>query len=331
MKKKLLSVCLALALAFSLLPAAAFAAEEPTTGETTTQDPTGTEGTTPTTPGGGDSTQGTPTSPQDPNEDESDLPQGPSESSVAECNGQYYDRLMDAIPGSGKVTLLQDVSGESIQIPSGSSVTIDLAGHDLVCTGMDLLTISGDLTIQDSTGDDPKVSGMIRVLAGASLNISAGSYSGGLDVAIASGTCKISGGRFPDNYLLENYLASGYVRIQDGRETSSYPLTVVRASTSGTLITGVKWSVSGGTLTFSGKGAIPDYGSHLYTPWIWLGDRITNVVLQDGITKIGVRSLAFLGDWFGGTSLTIPASVTAISDLSLAFSTLSTIDRKSVV
>lgn len=326
MKRKLISAFLALALAFSVMPAAALADE--TSGDTgTSSEATTPLGTARSTPGSDPGTEGeggtTPT------------PQVPTESSVAVYDGTYYDKLQSAIDAieastspSGTVTLLKDVSGESLQIHPGADVTIDLAGCDLLCTAQ-LFSVMGTLTITDPTGSAAEVTGLIDVTSGATLNISAGSYSGGLTVEPGTGRCNISGGRFAASYSsgsnsLENDLASGYVLIEDGKD-DRYPLAVVEAANSGTLISGVNWAVNDGTLTFSGDGAIYDYSSQILTPWAELRyGGITAVVLQEGITRIGDRSLASIGDW-GSKTLTIPASVTEIGTFGLAFGSLTTL------
>lgn len=63
------------------------------------------------------------------------------------------------------------------------------------------------------------------------------------------------------------------------------------AAESGSCGDGVTWSLSGGTLTFSGDGAMYDYGELNKAPWMEYADSIRCVVIGDGVTKIG--SFAF--------------------------------------
>ena len=84
-----------------------------------------------------------------------------------------------------------------------------------------------------------------------------------------------------------------------------------------------------GTLTISGKGDMPDF---VRAPWYNEREKITNVVIKDGVTSIGSKafldcdflasvtipdSVTTIGDWafnrcIGLTSVTIPDSVTSI-------------------
>lgn len=112
-------------------------------------------------------------------------------------------------------------------------------------------------------------------------------------------------------------------------------------ATSGTCGANARWSLSNGTLTISGTGAMADYsvdigeGFLLYTPWGKDVERIKEVIIGDGITSIGdfafascanlikvtipqnIKSIgkgAFLD--CGLKNITIPDSVTAIGETS---------------
>ena len=83
-----------------------------------------------------------------------------------------------------------------------------------------------------------------------------------------------------------------------------------------TICAEITWSLSDdGTLTISGTD-MPDYKYNIedgsYTaPWYTQRDKIKNVVIKNGVTKIGY--MAFFG-CSGLTSVTIPASVTSIGE-----------------
>ncbi|MBQ7523415.1 MAG: leucine-rich repeat protein, partial [Oscillospiraceae bacterium] len=73
------------------------------------------------------------------------------------------------------------------------------------------------------------------------------------------------------------------------------------------------WTVNTqtGTLTIAGTGAMADYSAKTDVPWYGYVDKITMVVVADGITAIGNR--AFF-DCANLTDVTIPASVTVLGD-----------------
>ncbi|MDR1348496.1 MAG: leucine-rich repeat protein, partial [Prevotellaceae bacterium] len=73
------------------------------------------------------------------------------------------------------------------------------------------------------------------------------------------------------------------------------------------------WSLSSdGTLTISGRGAMPDYTTLDAVPWFAYMSSITAVVIAEGVTHIG--DWAFGGHYDNITSVTIPASVGTIGE-----------------
>lgn len=78
-----------------------------------------------------------------------------------------------------------------------------------------------------------------------------------------------------------------------------------------TLDGGLAWNLTkAGTLTISGSGAMPDFGSAGEQPWNGYSSQIRNVILEDGVTHIG--SCAFSN--CGVFSAEISSSVTTIGD-----------------
>ncbi|MCI9004820.1 MAG: leucine-rich repeat protein, partial [Lachnospiraceae bacterium] len=79
----------------------------------------------------------------------------------------------------------------------------------------------------------------------------------------------------------------------------------------GTLAGGLRWNLTkAGTLTISGKGAMPDFASTEEQPWNDKSSQIRKIILENGVTNIG--SCAF---WNCGVlSAEIPSSVTSIGN-----------------
>jgi len=69
------------------------------------------------------------------------------------------------------------------------------------------------------------------------------------------------------------------------------------------------WEISGITLTISGSGTIPDYGTTSTTRPPWYGASFTAINIGSGVTVIGNNAFR---DCIGLTSVTIPANVTTI-------------------
>ena len=74
---------------------------------------------------------------------------------VAKVGEAEYETLDEAIAAGGEIRLVADATVEWLQIGSGVTVTLDLAGHALAGTRSDRATIfvnGGSLTIDDSVG-----------------------------------------------------------------------------------------------------------------------------------------------------------------------------------
>jgi hypothetical protein len=83
----------------------------------------------------------------------------------------------------------------------------------------------------------------------------------------------------------------------------------VSAAESGTCGDGLSWSLSAGTLTISGKGDMTEFTELNMAPWFEQRDRITRVVITDGVQSIA--PLAFY-DCKKLTRIVVPNGVTSI-------------------
>ena len=73
---------------------------------------------------------------------------------VARIGETDYATLDEAVASGGKIRLLSDVALDSLLVPSGAEVALDLAGHSLTGTQQDqaAVVVHGSLTVDDSVG-----------------------------------------------------------------------------------------------------------------------------------------------------------------------------------
>ena len=71
----------------------------------------------------------------------------------------------------------------------------------------------------------------------------------------------------------------------------------------------LNWSLTGGTLSISGSGAMPNYTDANMPPWYEAAEMINRIVVGDGVTSIG--SLSFYG-CSTAIRVSLPSTVTAI-------------------
>ena len=71
------------------------------------------------------------------------------------------------------------------------------------------------------------------------------------------------------------------------------------------------WRFSGGTLTISGQGAMPDYSDDIMPPWYDVAENIAKIRVGEGVTELG--SLAFYG-CANARGVALPSTLTRIGD-----------------
>lgn len=92
--------------------------------------------------------------------------------------------------------------------------------------------------------------------------------------------------------------------------------TALAEGESGTIGDNLSWSLSGGTLTITGKGAMANISETGRAPWYEVRNEIYQVVLLEGLTSIG--DMAFY-ECSKLQSVVIPASVTRIGKFAFAY------------
>ena len=91
--------------------------------------------------------------------------------------------------------------------------------------------------------------------------------------------------------------------------------TALADGESGTCGAGLSWTLSAGTLTITGSGAMENYTEQNMAPWYPIRDQILRLQLPEGLTSIG--SLAFY-ECRELTAVTIPSTVTTIGSYAFA-------------
>lgn len=100
-------------------------------------------------------------------------------------------------------------------------------------------------------------------------------------------------------------LPSGFAVAEDDLNTDE-PL-VTASNSCGANLT---WSLADGTLTISGTGEMDDYITS-YAPWYGSKSQITSVVVESGVTKIGVEAFA---DCVMIDSVVLPNTLTSVGE-----------------
>ena len=98
--------------------------------------------------------------------------------------------------------------------------------------------------------------------------------------------------------------------------------------TEGSLTDTITWKIADGVLTIAGTGEMPDFATEADQPWIANSSKITKVVVEAGITKIGKCAFAKVL----ATEIVIPEGVETIMNDAFAYNgSLTTITLPSTV
>lgn len=155
--------------------------------------------------------------------------------------------------------------------------------------------------------EDVKPGDILRVNGDAHTVIVLQVSSDGVVIAEGNYSGKVHWGRAMSRAEVE--AASTYItRYPEGYTPPDDP-AANEVIASGTLNAGLSWKLTkSGTLTISGKGAMPDYSSDGEQPW--KDHNVLKIVIEDGVTKIG--DCAFWNT--NALGVTIPGTVTAIGN-----------------
>lgn len=177
------------------------------------------------------------------------------------------------------------------------------------------------------TYEDIKVGDILRTNTDTHTVIVLEVNPAGLVVAEGNYSGKVHWGRTISKEEFTRDASSYITRYPEGYIAPDDP-TANTSIGSGTLNGGLSWNLTkAGTLTISGKGAMPDYSSVGEQPWNKFSSQIRTVIIEDGITNIG--SCAF---WECGVlDVKIPSSVTTIGNSAFRNSSIISVDIPSSV
>lgn len=158
--------------------------------------------------------------------------------------------------------------------------------------------------------EDIKVGDILRVNTDTHTVIVLEVSEAGVVVAEGNNSGKVHWGRAISKNDVMNNTSHYITRYPEGYVSPDDP-TANDIIGEGTLGEGLTWELTkAGTLTISGKGAMPDFSSTGEQPWNAYSDKIRKAVIGDGITSIG--SCAFWG--CGVLSAQLPSSVMTIGN-----------------
>lgn len=274
MKKRILGLALALCLALTLLPTAAFAATSGTCGANVSWS---LSGGTLTIRGTGQMTNyGEYKNAPWMNAKRDNFSSVVIENGVTSIGDYAFAgcHITDiTIPGSVRSigTASFEACGKLTEVTLPSGVTTIGGGAFWICTGLQKITLPASVTSigQDAFLDCPK--------------LAEASYRGS---------------------------TAQWKAVYVGTGNSDLTAVVSVSSTAGICGTNVKWSLENGVLTIRGTGAMANYPD-LERPWESMTAALRSVVIENGVTSVGERAFS---NCKALTGVALPASVTGIGD-----------------
>ena len=226
---------------------------------------------------------------------------------------QYCTAEGNTVTGTGSVTINQGATANNNNITVTGNVTVQ---KGTTVTGN---TINGNVTINSNSSDyigstitGNSILGKVTFNSNSKNNTFTGNTVISSEAyAVVMATTKDANNTVTGNVLLAaGNAGDAAVNLNNGTgNTISNNLSEAAAGD-------VTWTfdAAAGTLTIGGTGAMADYeqttGGQTTAPWAFLSDKITRVVIGEGVTKVGSNAFAgctALNDVFvkGANTLTI--------------------------
>ena len=204
-----------------------------------------------------------------------------SKDAAASVDGKIYTALSAAISAADDdetVTLLANVA-ESITIPQGKEIVLDLNGHTLTNTeGSHTITNNGELTVQDTSAGRTGTVDNVTHAKGALVNYGTATLKGGTFTRSAEAGSSPSSNGGNSWYVIDNHgtmtidgatvkstgMYSSLIRNIRAAENEAGSLTVSRGNLSNGFIalkndTGGTMKITGGTITSSKDQAVQNW------------------------------------------------------------------------
>ena len=224
---------------------------------------------------------------------------------------QNYKGLIESV-SNAPVNFLEEGTGTGSGETSAADVVftaVDFAGQGVSSTGGAVSATKDGVTFTCDKGFGYQYA--VRYYKGSTVTITSATEQIGkieFDFDTVSGT-SYDGGLEPVTVVNAKEWTVALPSQARMNKISIYFGTAEDVGYTGTCGANLRWTLSNGTLTISGTGAMEDYYYNVVSPWYDYRSSILSVIISDGVTSIG--SCAFK-DCSSLTSVTIGNSVTSI-------------------